>query len=120
MTFVRAPLGLKQPPAKPRPLYLAAVRQLPCCICEAWGLPQLSRTYAHHPIHDRHSQARRPDETAIPLCEGHHQGLIDGSKLAIHRAPQAWREEYGPDTNWIAPTQDRLAHLLTDTCGKEE
>jgi len=49
-----------------------------------------------------------PDIMAVPLCEGHHQGLFDTSKLALHRAPSEWRNKYGPDTDWIAPTQDRL------------
>ena len=112
MTYNRSPLGLKQPKPKPRPGYLAAVRQLPCCICEAFGEIQESQTTAHHPICDRHSQAKRPDETAIPLCDEHHQGLWSATKIAIHRDRAEWVRRYGPDTDWIAPTQDRLAHLL--------
>ncbi len=99
----------KKPKAAKDPDYLARVRQRPCCICEAFGEEQLSPTTAHHPIHDRHSGAKRPDSTAIPVCDGHHQGTFDTSKLAIHRAPEQWREKYGPDTDYIAPTQDRLA-----------
>jgi len=49
-----------------------------------------------------------PDAMAIPLCEGHHQGLWDKTKLALHQAPQEWRMKYGPDTDWVAPTQDKL------------
>ena len=33
-------LGLKEPKAKPDPAYLARVRELPCCVCEAFGEPQ--------------------------------------------------------------------------------
>lgn len=105
-------LGLKQAKAKARPDYLAAVRQMCCIICEEWGLPQLSPTTAHHPIHDRHSQRKRPDITAIPLCDGHHQGGWDNSKIAIHKSPEAWRQAYGADHEFTPRIQDRLRHLL--------
>lgn len=115
MTFARQPLGLKQPRAKGRPDYLAAVRELPCVICRAFGEPQLSPTTVHHPICGRYSQRKRPDVAAIPLCDGHHQGQWDKSKLAIHQNKSAWVAAYGPDTDYIAITQDRLAHLLEGT-----
>ena len=93
---------------KPDPAYLRAVRELPCCICEAWGLTQHSPTQAHHPIHDRHSTRKTPDRWAIPLCEGHHQGDFDKGKVALHRSPDGWRTLFGPDHAWIAGTQDRI------------
>lgn len=109
MTFARrGPLGLKSPKAKPDPVYLARVRELPCVICQAFGEPQLSPTTAHHPKHDRFSQSKVPDRMAIPLCDGHHQGQFDGSKIAIHAAPEEWRQRYGADHEYIAVTQDRL------------
>jgi len=104
----KPPLGLKVPKAKPDPKYLERVRGLPCCICEAYGEPQMSPTATHHPIHGRHGTRKVPDAMAIPLCEGHHQGLWDTTKLALHQAPQEWRLKYGPDTDWVAPTQDKL------------
>ena len=104
----KAPLGLKEPKPKPDPAYLAKVRQLPCCICEAWGMAQTSETHAHHPIHDRYGTRKAPDRFAIPLCEAHHQGLRDKGKTAIHRSPKVWRTLFGPDHAWIAPTQDKL------------
>lgn len=104
----RGPLGQRQPKQKPDPGYLRRVRQLPCCICEAFGEPQNSATQAHHPIHGRFSQRKTPDRMAVPLCEGHHQGLVDRSKIALHREPAAWREAYGEDHEWVAPTQDKL------------
>lgn len=107
MTFIREPLGQKQAqPADPE--YLARVRELPCCICEAFGERQETATQAHHVCHDRFSQAKAPDRMSIPLCEGHHEGLVERGKLAIHREKQAWREAYGADHEWIAATQDRL------------
>lgn len=90
------------------PAYLAKVRQLPCVICESFGLPQLSATQAHHVFHGRFSGKRTPDRMAIPLCEGCHQGLRDTSKLAIHQNKRAWAERYGEDHEYTAQTQDRI------------
>lgn len=104
----RGPMGQRRPKPKKDPAYLVKVREMPCVICEAFGEPQLSPTTAHHPIHDRHGQHKRPDDTAIPLCDGHHQGLWDGSKLAVHKAPEAWRDRYGADHEYIDVTRDRL------------
>lgn len=101
------PLGLKQPKAKARPDYLAAVRELPCCICHHFGFPQIGPTYAHHTICGRYSQHKTPDTQAIPLCYGHHQGA-----MGIHTEREWWVSEFGPDTDFIAGTQDQLAHLL--------
>lgn len=108
----RGPLGQKAPKAQKRPDYLAAVRELPCCICVAFGYPQMSPTTAHHPIHGRYSARKAPDITAVPVCDGHHQGLWDTSKVAVHQEPSRWKRLFGPDTDWIAPTQDALQHLL--------
>ncbi|UFM63666.1 hypothetical protein LOS78_05735 [Paracoccus sp. MA] len=106
-------LGLKQPKAKARPDYLAAVRQMPCIICEEWGLPQLSRTEAHHVFHGRFSQRKTPDEMAVPLCLDHHEGNgPDKTKIAIHLAKTEWREVYGNDFDYTPRIQDRLRHLL--------
>jgi len=99
----------KTPKAKPNPRYLRKVRQLPCIICESFGMEQTSPTTAHHPIHDRFSRSKVPDEMAIPLCCGHHQGNFDTSKVAIHRESEKWRELYGADHEYIAGTQDRIA-----------
>lgn len=109
MSFNRVPLGLKEPKPAPDPDYLEAVRKLRCCICEAFGEPQLSRTLAHHVTMGRFSQRRTPDRMAIPLCDGHHQGNFDTSKIAIHRSPAEWRRRYGEDWKYTAATQDAIA-----------
>ena len=90
------------------PEYLKMVRELPCCVCVEYGEVQMSPTTAHHPIHGRYSGAKRPDVTAIPLCDGHHQGTFDNSKFAIHQGKETWAEFYGLDTDYIAATQDKL------------
>ena len=94
----RPPLGLKGAKAKPNPRYLAEVRKLRCVIC--FRTP----CEPHHPIYRRYSQARVPDEMAIPLCWSCHAEL--------HANKRAWFERYGPDVDFVAPTQDALAHIL--------
>ena len=93
--------------------YLRAVRSLPCCICEAFGEKQNSETQAHHVFHGRFSGRKTPDRQAIPLCEGHHQGLRDTSKLAVHQAKKQWAEKYGCDHEWTAATQDKIERMET-------
>jgi hypothetical protein len=86
--------------AKKNPKFLKRIREKNCCICTAFNLPQMSATQAHHVIHDRFSGAKTADQLAIPLCEGHHQGLWDDSKLAIHQSPKEWRDLYGSDYSY--------------------
>ena len=98
----------KKPKEKKDGNYLQEVRRQRCCICRKFGEVQRSPTQAHHPIHDRFSGKKRPDKTAIPLCEGHHQGLWDNTKIAIHKEPNLWREKYGEDYSY---TQDTLTFI---------
>ena len=103
----RPGLGLKPEKAKPNPAYIAALHDLCCCICEAFGEVQTTPTTAHHTIMGRHSQRRTPDEDAIALCHSHHQG-----DKGIHTHPAWWAETYGADTDYIAGTQAKLQKLL--------
>lgn len=98
------PVTQKPAKAKRDPEYLARVRELPCCVCEALGDRQVGPTYAHHVIHFRFSQQKTPDRDAIPLCFAHHQG-----PEGIHADKTAWREMYGPDNSYIKATKRRLA-----------
>lgn len=107
----KPPLGLKQPVQRQDKARLAAVAAMPCVICHEWGLQQLSPTQVHHCIHGRHGTRRAPDSMTVPLCEGHHQGLMDTSKVALHREPAEWQRLYGPDTGWISWVEDRLQGL---------
>ena len=99
----KPPRGLKAEKAKPDPEYLAAVRGLPCCICEKFFLVPATNTAAHHTICGRYSQRKTPDRDAIPLCWDHHQGA-----LGIHTDKSSWVQEYGLDTDYIAATRARL------------
>ena len=100
----------KPSPGK-NPDYLAALHLMPCCICQTFGEVQLSPTQAHHTIHGRYSTRKTPDRQAIPLCEGHHQGLRDTSKIALHSQPNAWKAAYGLDTDYIAGTLDLFSAM---------
>lgn len=97
------PLGIKAPKAAKDPAYLARVRELPCCVCEAFGEVQATPTAAHHVIMGRFSQRKTPDRTAIPLCYDHHQGW-----KGVHTQPAWWAETYGNDFDFTAATQDKL------------
>jgi len=107
--ITRQPVQPKAQRKSRDPAHMARVAALPCCICAEWGLPQLSPAQVHHCIHGRYSTRKAPDNMTIPLCEGHHTGLLDTSKLALHQAPSRWRREYGPDTDWISWTEHRIA-----------
>ena len=97
--------------------YRHAVLQRPCVICRAFGLVQTSPTTGHHPIHDRiltdsdkgekkpKGKRKAADKRMIPLCDGHHQGNFDTSKVAVHREPEKWREIYGNDFDYVEQTQ---------------
>ena len=102
------PVRQKQGKEPRDPSRLAAVAGLPCCICYEYGLTQHSPTQVHHCIHGRFGTRRAPDNMTIPLCEGHHQGNRDASKIALHREPDEWKERYGEDTKWISWTEERL------------
>lgn len=111
----KKPLGLKgpkepKPPRKPiktkprrttrekkDPAYLEAVADLPCVICNDWPVQ------VHHPCCGRYSQAKAPDQDAIPLCWNHHLGP-DG----VHTRKKWWIEQFGPDTDYIAPTRAKI------------
>lgn len=94
------PIGLKRRRLKKDKRRLEFIRNQRCCICEKFGLVQLSITQAHHVIMGRYGTRKSPDKLAIPLCEGHHQGNFDKSKVAIHREPKRWRELFGEDYNY--------------------
>ncbi|MBM1556701.1 DUF968 domain-containing protein [Sulfitobacter mediterraneus] len=101
-------------PAKDRD-YLRKVRALPCCICSNFGMMQTSPTDAHHTKSGRYGNEKTPDRQAIPLCKCHHQGLRfdrDKTKVAFHQAQETWEGLYGPDTDYIAATQDAVEMTL--------
>ena len=108
--------AIKAKPRKARagddPAYLAAVRALPCCVCAAGGLQQVTPTEAHHAICGRYGQHKTPDCMAIPLCRDHHTGAC-----GIHTQRALFVACYGPDTDYIPATQDAVAGQLNSPRG---
>lgn len=91
------------------------VHLLRCCICENFGMLQTSPTNAHHPKSGRYGNLREDDNLCIPLCECHHQGLRfdrDKTKVAYHQDQTKWERLHGPDTDYIAATQDAIERLF--------
>lgn len=118
MSFIDRKTPLKRSPMKAKPrkprdgddkAYLAAVRSLPCVICDGWGYRQITKTEAHHTICGRFGQHKTPDRQAIPLCQHHHTGA-DG----IHTQRAWWVQQFGSDRDFIAATQDRVAGQITE------
>ncbi len=93
------------------PHRLMMIHALECVICAKFHLQQTSPTQAHHCIHGRFSTKKAPDEDTMPICEGHHMGLRDTSKIALHREPKKWRELYGDDTDYLKHVNDKLRRL---------
>lgn len=108
----RPPFQKRAGDIRSNPEYVAEVRKEPCIICEAHDEIQTSPTQAHHPICGRYGTRKTPDEMVLPLCEGHHLGDFDKSKIAIHRDRAKWVERYGPDTDYVAVVQDKMAEVF--------
>lgn len=108
MNLSGKPPRQKAPKQGKDPARLAAVAAMPCVICEEYFEHQRSRTQVHHCIHGRYGTKRAPDSMTIPLCEGHHQGDFDKTKLALHRRPDEWKDAYGLDTDWLSWVEARL------------
>lgn len=100
MTPAPKPIAPERGTARCR-AHMALVAQLPCVCCGAWPV-QL-----HHPIHERFAQRKSSDLDVIPLCPPCHRHL--------HASPAAWRDQHGPDTDFIAPTHARVLQIRENT-----
>ena len=85
------------------------VHNTPCMICHKYGMEQLSPTDEHHWINGRFSGRKSPNAQTMPVCGGHHQGLEDTSKIAIHKEPAKWEAEYGRDKDWLEYANELIA-----------
>lgn len=67
--------------------HLAAIRDMPCILCEALGRPQMGRKVDAHHVRIWEGAAQRAhDELAIPLCHSDcHQGPhgVHGDKALL-------------------------------------
>ncbi|MEM6465602.1 MAG: Ref family recombination enhancement nuclease [Pseudomonadota bacterium] len=95
--------------------HMGKVKQLPCCICENFGMVQNSPTEVHHCKSGRFGNLREHDRCTIPLCHSHHNKLRpytgDEGKLGYHNGQATWEAEYGPDYDYIAGTLDRVDEM---------
>jgi hypothetical protein len=89
------------------------IHRLPCIVCQEHFEVQQSPTEEHHLIHGRYSQHRVSAENTIPLCDGHHQGKFDLSKIALHRSPSAWKWKYGQDHKYLTATNREIERWLS-------
>lgn len=103
MNITRRAIFQKSAPVKDK-ARLAEVAALQCCICEACGMTQTSKTEVHHCICGRFSQAKAGDDATIPLCHFHHRG-----PGGIHTIRAEWVNNYGQDTDWISWTDERIS-----------
>jgi hypothetical protein len=136
----KPPLGLKaeKPPKKPRKglrgvsrkraayraseagkaglAHMAKVKQLPCVICDSFGMRQNSPTEVHHCKSGRYGNLRTHDRCTIPLCHSHHNKLVphpgDETKVGFHNNQRAWEDLYGPDHQYIAVTLDKVEAMV--------
>ena len=96
--------------------HMGKVKLLPCCICEAFGMIQNSRTEVHHCKSGRYSARREIDANTIPLCHSHHNKLKpingDGDKVGFHNLQESWEALYGPDYEFIPATRDAVDRLF--------
>ena len=91
---------------------LGAVAALGCIACEKDGYPGTPACVHHlrtRPDGQRYGTGlRAPHSRTIPLCEGHHQGMLDTTKLAFHKNPKAFEARYGSELQLLEETNARL------------
>ena len=81
-------------------LHLNKVARIGCYCCRVDGLGEVP-AMIHHIREGKGMGQRASHFETIPLCEGHHQGNWDTSKLAFHRSPRKWRERYGRESDIV-------------------
>jgi len=111
---VRKPMKKKskRPATKAEKEYMNRVTALGCVACEIDGNFD-TPCGIHHPRHGEDGQnvgtgGRSEHTRGIGLCEGHHQGLLDTTKIAIHRDPEGFTARYGTEEELVALTHFKL------------
>jgi hypothetical protein len=68
--------------------HIAAIRSMPCVLCEVLGMEQATPTEAHHIRAGQGLAQRASDVLAIPLCVDHHRGKhgVHGDRMALRAA----------------------------------
>lgn len=96
--------------------YLNKLATLGCYCCQTEGIE--TPAMIHH-IREGMGMGQRAKHIGgtIPLCEGHHQGNFDNTKLAFHRSPKKWREKYGSEKDIAKGYFDLIQRLDTNSQG---
>jgi len=105
---------------KPRPKHsvgdqdhLDAVAAQGCIACLMDGNPGVTSCIHHvkrRPDGQKYGYGQRSiHKRVLPLCEGHHQGQLDISKVAFHRNPGAFEFRYGSELGLLVLVDALLA-----------
>lgn len=109
---------VRQIPTTPaEAVYKNRVAKLGCWCCRMDNVAQVGPTKLHHIRAGYGSSQRASNWEVIPLCEGHHQGMlapVDKSKLAFHKAPRTWQHRYGTEVEILEATWKALGMNLED------
>lgn len=101
---------MKRPATKAEKVHLSKVAALGCLCCAIDGRGW--RPANIHHIREGYGMAQRaPHMETLPLCEGHHQGLLEPGKLAFHKDATAWRERYGAERQLVAAVNETIVKL---------
>lgn len=95
-------------------LYLTKVAKLGCYCCRVDGNGEVP-AQIHH-IREGMGMGQRAKHIGetIPLCEAHHQGLVNTNCVAFHRGPRIWRNKYGSERE-VAKAIYNLIQSLDET-----
>lgn len=89
------------------PKRLKQIHDLPCLVCEARGIDQISKTIAHHKIGNGLG-LKASDRLTMAICENHHNKSSDG----IHNSILGeWEEKNFTQEKLIKMTDKRLLQL---------
>lgn len=97
----KGPIPKRAFKTRPRPQteaereHSAAIHRMRCWACEVDKDPCPPPSAGHHIKEEYGAGQKASDWEMLPLCEGHHQGNIDRTRLAYHRAPRTWCARYG-------------------------
>ena len=105
------PLGLKQPRADDNPAYLAAVRQMPCIICEEWACRSLARQ--PRTIRSMTGTASASGRTLPPS-----RSAMDIIKAAgtTARSPSTSHPKHGAKPMALTTNSRRASRIACGTC----
>jgi len=85
---------------------MAAIHELPCTICFASDIKQITRTVAHHKIGNGLG-LKASDKLTMAICEDHHTGKNGVHTISLKK----WEEKFFSQTELIEFTNKMLEDL---------